>query len=185
MLMGKKSTCRSPSASEAGAEVGGQDQQHGRIAPLDPRILRIRRPLPPKVERQLLHRFSKQLRVSVCRERRQEKKERQLLASTREEGGPMAHLLQLGPLVPPAESCGHASTTDRGDAPRSAMFAVKSVGTTPAAVLLQRQPLARVRFALHCHVVATFTFVAGHRDGRSFVTWHLALSLHSFAVPST
>ena len=95
----------------------------------------------------------------------------------------MAHLLQLGPLVPPAESCGHASTTDRGDAPRSAMFAVKSVGTTPAAVLLQRQPLARVRFALHCHVVATFTFVAGHRDGRSFVTRHIRSPLSGIRFP--
>ena len=59
------------------------------------------------------------------------------------------------------------------------MFAVQGVRRTPAAVLLQCQPLSGVRFVLDRHIVATLALVAGHRDGRSFVRRHLARSLYS------
>ena len=59
------------------------------------------------------------------------------------------------------------------------MFAVQGMRRAPAAVLLEGQPLPGVRLVLDRHIVATLALVAGHRDGRSLIRRHLALSLHS------
>ena len=47
-------------------------------------------------------------------------------------------------------------------------FLVRSMRSTPPAVLLELHPLAGVRLVLGGHVIAPLTLLAGERDGWSF-----------------
>ena len=58
-------------------------------------------------------------------------------------------------------------------------FLVTGVLATPAAVLLQLQPLAGVALALCCHIVATLAFIASHRQRWSLVRSHLLARSYS------
>jgi len=56
---------------------------------------------------------------------------------------------------------------------RSARLFVSRMGPAPAAVLLQLEPLARVRLALGGHVVPSLALLASERQRRSFVGSHI------------
>jgi len=64
-----------------------------------------------------------------------------------------------------------------GGSLKSAGLAVGCVRPTPAAELVQLEPVPRVRLVLVRHVVAAFAHFARQRDRRSLVTGHYRISL--------